>query len=144
MSNKIDFINQIIAKGEVYALTLEDGYAMSLSNFFVNDDDEQIELFCFWSQKEFAKSCILNEWSDYKLSSVPLSVFLEDWCIGTSNENYGMGLDFDESLTGEEVDSLELLIEICKILKKEQVKIKYEKFKSTAQLLDYAEKAIQY
>ena len=138
------FIDTIIKQNKVFSLTLDEGFAMTLSNAFVDDDDNQMELFCFWSDLKMAQKSIKDEWEDYQISTISLSTFLEDWCIGLSNENYVIGLDFDEKLVGVEGDSLELLIDISKILIDKSIEVNFEKFKSVQEILDYAEKAIEY
>ncbi len=139
-----DFIYSIIKSKKVYALKNEEGYALSLSNFFVNDDDELIEMFCFWSDKEKAANHIKDEWIDYKVDEIKLSVFLEDWCIAMSDQNYVAGLDLAIDMSGDEVDSLELLIEICKVLVREKIELEFVKFKGINQIMHEAKQAIKY
>lgn len=140
----LDFIAQILKTKVVYALQFEEGYAMSLSNHFVNDDDELIEMFCFWSDERLAKHHIKEEWSEYTVAEIPLSEFLEDWCIAMSDENLVGGLNLDLEMEGEEVDTLELLIEILHQLKKANVELEFKKFKSVNQLLQESKQAIKY
>jgi hypothetical protein len=138
------FIDQIIQTKKVYALKVEEGYAMSLSNYFTDEEDDQMELFCFWSDPELAKSHIQNEWADYKLDELSLSDFLEDWCIAMSDENYVAGLNFSTEMSGIEVDTLELLIEICQKLKENNTEISFKKFNNLANLHHEAKKALKY
>jgi hypothetical protein len=138
------FIHTIIKNNEVYLLQLEDGYAMSLSHLYVDGEDNQMEMFCFWSDKKLAQANIQNEWSDYTLASVSLSDFMEDWCIAMSDENYVAGIDLDTELVGKEVDTLELLLDICQVLADEGLEPTFKKFKSVANLLHEAKKALKY
>lgn len=138
------FVQMICEQKKVFCLTLNDGYAQALSNFFVDDEDEQIEVFCFWSKEQSAKACIQSDWSDYQVSSLELSVFMEDWCIGMSNENYGVGIDFNGAMSGMEVDPLELLIEIIEYLIAQKQELKFKKFKSLADLLHHSKQALDY
>lgn len=144
MPLKKTFIDTVIKQNKVFSLTLDEGFAMSLSNSYVDEDDNQMELFCFWSEEKKAQSSIKDEWEEYKVATITLSTFLEDWCIGLSNENYVIGLEFDDKLVGVEGDALELLIDICKLLITKSIGLKFNKFKSVQELLDYAEKAIEY
>lgn len=138
------FIKAICQQNKVYCLTLDDGYAQVLSNFFVDDEDEQIAVFCFWSGQETAKKCIQADWSDYQLSTLELSVFLEDWCIGMSNENYGVGLDFSPAMSGVEVDALELLIDVVEHLIGQKQELKFKKFKNLQDILKHSKEALEY
>ena len=143
-SNRISFMNEIITSNKVYALKVDNGYAMALSNIYVDEDDNRIELFCFWSNRKLATDSIVGEWYNYQVVDIELSIFLEHWCIGISNENYAIGIDFKEDGVGNEFDSLELLIEICKSLIQQKVDLQFEKFKSVNELLSYAEQALNY
>jgi hypothetical protein len=139
-----NFIDSIIKNNCVYSLGLDGGLAMSLSNNFVDDEDEQMELFCFWSDSKNAQKHQKEEWQDYQLITLSLSEFLEDWCIGMSDENYIAGTDFDTQMTGNEEDPLELLISICTRLEEQKIELKLKKFKSVSEILSSAQKAIQY
>lgn len=138
------FIKTIVKSKKVYGLTLDEGYAMSLSNTFVDDENELMEMFCFWSDKDLALQHIKEEWSEYQLSELSISKFLEDWCIGMSDENYIVGLNMSLEMQSTEYDPLELLIECCKALLDNGVELKFEKFKSVNQLLHEAKQAIKY
>ena len=138
------FVSEVINKKSVYALKNEEGYAMSISNYFVTDEDEMIHIFCFWSEKSEAEKCLVEEWETYEVEKIDLSVFMEDWCIGTSNENYGLGINFDTEANGLEVDPLELLLEICKAALSKNIELKFQKFKSVKEIKHVTEQAISY
>ena len=139
-----EFINEVVKNKLVYALKNNEGYAMSISNYFVTDEDEMIHLFCFWSKKLEAEKCLVEEWGEYQVEKIPLATFMEDWCIGTSNENYGLGINFDTEANGLEVDPLELLLAISEKLIQENNEIKFKKFKSVKEIKHLAKQAISY
>lgn len=145
MSQKIEkIVTNLVTNKEVYALGLEGGYAKSLSTIFVDEDDLQIEIFCFWVSKDLASECVVSDWEEYKVVAITLSTFMEDWCIGMSNENYAVGLDFDKNMEGIEIDPLELLLSICNRLMEQKIEPVFSKFKSVAEIKKYTEEALEY
>lgn len=136
--------SEIVKQGVVYALGLNGGYAKSYSNVFTDDDDVQIEIFCFWTSASLAQECVVEDWADYKVEEIQLSTFMETWCVGMSNENYGVGMNFDSGMSGVELDPLELLLALCEDVTKKRKSVKYEKFKSVGELRKYTEDALQY
>ena len=139
-----NFVSEVIKNNHVFALGLDGGFAKSYSNFFTNDDDEQIEVFCFWSQNQLATECIKEDWEDYTTEVIQLGTFMEDWCVGMSNENYGVGINFTESMEGAEADPLELLLEICEQLLANNQEPKMVKFKKVSELKKHVVEALNY
>jgi len=144
-NNKIvnDFVLDVVSSEKVFALGLDDGLAMCLSNYFLNDDDEFIESFCFWSSFELAKQSAVGDWCDYKVQEIELSVFLEDWCMGMSNENYAAGINFGIDKIETEADPLELLLLFLKELEKQSKTIELKKFKNLKEFIDSCQKAME-
>lgn len=78
------FIREVVATGIVYCLrdTQSEYVAACTSNQFVTqDDEEQVGVFAFWSDKEKAQACQKEEWKEYTVSEIPLAEFMEDWCL---------------------------------------------------------------
>ncbi|WP_415328104.1 DUF2750 domain-containing protein [Chryseobacterium sp. MMS23-Vi53] len=122
------FVKTISETGIVYALKNEDGYATSESNEIEDEDGYPVEIICFWSDKSIAKSCIKNEWSEYKVCELNLSEFLENWCVGMNNDGLIVGINFDKSLFGYEVEPLYLILEIISELNLQNKQIEFKKF----------------
>ncbi len=129
------FIKEIVETETVWVLEKEDGYATASSINFEDEDGEPAEVLCFWSEKEFAMACSKDDWEGYVPVEIPLSDFIENWCIGMDNDLIMAGIDFDEELTGDEVDPLELILDIGAVLKSQNKKIVLEKFKSMDDLV---------
>jgi hypothetical protein len=106
------FIQTICVNEKVYALEGEDGFATSYSNELEDEDGNSFDVLCFWSDKAGANSCIHSEWTGYQITEIPLAEFLENWCIGMSNDGLLVGTNFDRNLFGYEVDPLEILLEV--------------------------------
>ncbi len=124
------FIEQICETELVYTLENEEGFAISYSNNYEDEDGEPIQLNCFWSNEALAKSCIKEEWSEFKIYSIPLDKFIEYWCIGIDHDGFMIGTDFDSNLYGHEADALELILEIIEKLKTLDKKVTFENFEN--------------
>ncbi|UPQ77031.1 DUF2750 domain-containing protein [Chryseobacterium nepalense] len=107
-----NFVKKISEKEIVYALKNNEGYATSSSNKVKDEEGNPIEIICFWSDISIAKSCIENEWNEYEISELSLSEFLENWCVGMSNDRLIIGTNFDKNLFGYEIEPLDLILEI--------------------------------
>lgn len=129
-----EFVKSICANQQVYALKNEEGYATSFSNELVDEEDEPVEVFCFWSSKEKATVLLQDEWKGFDIDTIDLVTFIENWCVGMSNEGLLIGTDFDESLDGFEIDPLDLILEIIEILKKDKQEIAFTKFENLEDL----------
>jgi len=60
----LKFIKRICDTEIVYTLECEEGLATSSSNHYDDEDDEPVQIICFWSEKALAKSCIKDGWMD--------------------------------------------------------------------------------
>lgn len=133
------FIKKICETGVVWCLKNRDGLAMSNSAIYEDRKGEPIGLFCFWSEKNLAQACVLDNWDDYTTTQISLSEFIEDWCLGISNDGYMVGSDFDQNMVGSEVDALDLIIALSKELKAQKKEIKLKKFDHINTLVDEIE-----
>ena len=132
------FIKKVCETNIVYGLESEEGFATSNSNDFDDENDEPIGIICFWSEKALANSCIKNSWVDYRVAEIPLSEFIENWCVGMNNDCLLVGTNFDQNMFGFEIEPLELILELVKELKINKSNITFQKFDD----LDDAEKKI--
>ena len=123
------FVKTICETQAIYALKNEEGYATSFSNELVDENEEPVEVFCFWSEKKYAEALINDEWKSFEVETISLIDFLEKWCVGMSNEGLLIGTNFDESLNGFEMDPLELILEVTQALKVADISVTFTKFK---------------
>lgn len=128
------FVEQICETELVYTLENNEGFAVSYSNNYEDDEGEPIELNCFWSNEALAKSCIKEEWSEFEIHQIPLNKFIEYWCIGIDHDGFMVGTDFDSNLVGYESDPLELILEIVEKLKALDKEIEFENFENITDL----------
>jgi hypothetical protein len=122
------FFKKVCESGIVWGLENNEGFATSESNSYENSEGEPVELICFWSEAAFARSCVKNGWSNYKLVEVSLGDLIENWCVGMSNDGLMVGINFDRNMFGHEVDPIDLILELNKeltILGKEILLRKY-------------------
>lgn len=87
-----------IADNEVFytLLNSENDYAISeLENHF---------LIPFWSAKEFAESCLIDDWKTFKITEISLDDFEEKMIDFLNENNYLMNMFPIENKTGFIVD----------------------------------------
>lgn len=72
------FIKNICKSGIVFGLENTEGFAMSTSNKYEDENGELIDLICFWSEKSIANSCAKSDWKEYKPTTIKLSDFIEN------------------------------------------------------------------
>lgn len=138
--NHQEFIKKICETGVVWCLKNSEGLATSNSTIYEGRKGEPIGLFCFWSDKALAQDCVLDNWDDYTPNQITLSEFIEDWCLGISNDGYMVGSNFDQNMIGSEVDALDLIIALSKEIKAQKKEIKLKKFDHLNTLVDEIEK----
>ena len=136
------FIKKVCESGVVWGLENDEGFAMSSSGEYEDSDGEPLDLICYWSEKTLAQSCKNEEWIDYRVTDIPLGEFLENWCIGMSEDELLIGTNFDPELSGFEIDPLDLIIEICKELKNQSKEVKLQNYKNIDDLVNEIESII--
>ncbi|MDN5397308.1 MAG: DUF2750 domain-containing protein [Chryseobacterium sp.] len=129
-----DFIKKVTETEIIYALQDDNGFAVSYSNELEYEDGEPVQIICFWSDEARAKSCINDEWSHYKISSIPLNEFIENWCLGMNNDGLVAGTNFDSNLFGFEAEPLELVLDIIEELKRTGKTINLVKFENIQEM----------
>lgn len=128
------FIKKVCETNIVYALKSEYGFATSKSNNFEDEDSEPIVMICFWSEKELANSCAINEWKEYELTEINLVEFIESWCIGMANDGLLIGINFDQSLFGFEIEPLEIVLIFINELRNNKIELKFRNYKNIEDL----------
>jgi hypothetical protein len=72
-----------------------------------------------------------------------LAEFLENWCIGMSNDGLLVGTSFDRNLFGYEVDPLEILLEVLNELEETNKQIQLTHFDSLEAFEEHVRNAIE-
>ncbi|WP_205500881.1 DUF2750 domain-containing protein [Rufibacter psychrotolerans] len=122
------FIKKICETEIVIGLESEEGFATSSSNNYEDEDDNPIQMICFWSERALAKACAKDGWANYTPTEIPLSEFLENWCVGMNNDGLLIGTNFDQNMFGHEVEPFDLILEIIAELKSSGKKLYLQKF----------------
>lgn len=133
------FIATVCNTEVVWVIENDNGFATSTSNETVDDESEPVGMICFWSDNVLAKSCIQGEWAEYVPVEIPLSDFIENWCIGMSNDGLLVGTNFDRNMFGFETDPLNLIIELGKELKNQNKEISLGKYHHLGDLIHEVE-----
>ena len=128
------FIKTVCESGIVYGLKNKDGFATSTSNKYEGDYGNPLGIICFWAEQSLAKSCIKSDWIKYKVSKIPLSDFIENWCIGMENDDLLVGTEFDQNMFGFETEPLKLILDLLKELKSTEKNLNFKKFNGIVDL----------
>ena len=106
------FIRTLLSTQTVFTLCDEEGMAECPSTEYEDDDGEPVQVYCIWATPEDARACQAEEWANYQLEAVPLSVIMADWLIGMDQEEVLVGADFDPQLYGLEIEPVEPLADL--------------------------------
>jgi len=134
------FIREVVATGTVYCLrdAQSEYVAACTSNQFVTQDqEEQVGVFAFWSDKEGAKACQKEEWEEYTISEIPLAEFMEDWCLSMYQDDIVAGINFSKDLYGHEESPIELLNALISEVEANKVILSFKGFTSLDDLKEY-------
>ncbi|MCR8558159.1 DUF2750 domain-containing protein [Mucilaginibacter sp. BJC16-A38] len=119
------FIERVSASKIVWGLKNKQGWANSNSN-----EDEEIGIIPFWSDRAYAKACACNEWKGYLPTEIPLPQFLESWCVGMAEEDTLAGVNWDANMFGKESGALDLALDILNQLNTINSAITFLNYKS--------------
>jgi hypothetical protein len=122
------FIKKVCETLVVCGLESNEGFATSSSNDYEDSEGEPVGLICFWSESALAKSCLKDDWSDYKLVEISLGDFIENWCVGMSGDDLMVGTNFDSNMFGFEADPLDVIIELTNELNNQGKEIELQKY----------------
>lgn len=128
------FIKTVCESEIVYSLKRRKRFATSSSVHVEDKQGNPVGLICFWAKKVLAKSCMIDSWRRYKIIEIPLSDFMENWCIGMENDGLLIGTEFDKNMFGFEVEPLEILLELSTELTSLGKDVTFKKFNGIADL----------
>ncbi|MDT8429773.1 MAG: DUF2750 domain-containing protein [Pseudomonadales bacterium] len=97
------FVERVSASGQVWGLKAEDGWAVCPSIEF-----EDTDVFPFWSDEADAAIHCVDEWDIYTPAPITLADFLGDWLPGMHEDNAMAGPNWDNEMTGLEIEPKDL------------------------------------
>ena len=101
------FIVESLERGCVWGLCDSEGnWAMVPS-----DEDADVGVIPFWSDKPLAEQLCVDEWSVYEPVAIAMEEFLDDWLMGMYEDVHRAGVNWNEDLEGQELEPLDLLEE---------------------------------
>ena len=101
------FIVESLERGCVWGLCDSEGnWAMVPS-----DEDADVGVLPFWSDKPLAEQLCVDEWSVYEPVAIAMEEFLDDWLMGMHEDVHRAGVNWNEDLEGQELEPLDLLEE---------------------------------
>src|SRR4051812_18218308 len=101
------FVKEVAEKEVVWGLYCAEGWANVDSHEFDN-----ILVFPFWSNKELAAACAIDEWAIYTPATLDLPEFLENWCVAMYRDHVMPGINWDVDLFGKELEPISLAFKI--------------------------------
>lgn len=137
-----EFIQKICQTGIVWALELNEEYASEYSNEYEDEEGNPAEMICFWSEEKFAQEAAVKNWKKYSTDAIQLNEFIENWCLGMSNDQVLVSSDINADKIGFESDPLELILEINKECLLQKINPKLENYSSLTTLADEINKIL--
>src|SRR6218665_869176 len=125
------FIQKVVATKLVWGLQNKSGWANSNAN-----EDEDVAVIPFWSDRAYAKACARDDWKSYTPTEIPLAEFLESWCVGMAEESVWVGANWDANMLGSETDALTVALDILGQLQNINSTIKFVNYGSIAEFIE--------
>lgn len=97
------FIAEVTREGLVWGLRDEDGWAILDSLQRPGD-----EVMPFWSSEDYAFDAATDEWVEYEVAEIQLSVFLETFLPMMQDERCLVGPNWPGDAAGLEVDAADM------------------------------------
>lgn len=117
------FVERVAASKLVWGLKNKEGWANSHSN-----DNEEISIIPFWSDRAYAKACARDDWKNYSATEIPLAEFLESWCAGMAENETLVGTNWDANMFGKESNALAVAFDILNRLKENNSTITFREY----------------
>src|SRR5690606_42079983 len=58
---------------------------------FKDDANNPVNVVCFWSSKQAASKCCIDDWQNYKPQEICIATFIEDYLVNVYNESFIAG-----------------------------------------------------
>jgi hypothetical protein len=98
-------VEQVTAQQQLFGLYEE---TQGWANCHAHDNKDATAVYLFWSKAELAEKLRNEEWADYQVQAISLSLFLESWLDGMQKQQVFAGLNWDENLYGLEIEAMVL------------------------------------
>jgi hypothetical protein len=98
------FIEHIQESGQVWSLKSDDGWVVVDSAEF-----EDSEVMPFWSDESYAQQHCVDQWANFKPTSISLEDFIDEWLTGMAEEGVLVGPNWNADLEGLELEPDEVL-----------------------------------
>ena len=102
------FVSRVRSSEVLWGLREADGWAICPSN------NEDCELYVFWSDEAYARQHCTDEWANYEPAEITLDSFLQHWIPGMEKDGFLIGVQFNSDLAGLEVEPSKLARDLTK------------------------------
>ena len=123
------FIKKVVETEIVYTLEDNRSVAVCPSNKY-ELEEEPVAVLVYWSEKTRALACQKEEWAQFALKAIPLTEFMELWCLGMYDDEVVTGIEFDAQLFGYEELPLQLLKDLIHEVKEKKKELIFKQFSS--------------
>ncbi len=124
------FVSDVIETEIVWVLEDDDGCANLDSDTYETKTGEPEIVLCYWSDAKSARLCSREHWPNHTVGEIPLSDFMENWCVGMQSDGVIAGTNFDSKLNGTEILPLDLLLDLFEALNRNNKEISFEHYPS--------------
>jgi len=97
------FVQRARETRQVWGLKAAKGWAVCESNEY-----QDLVVYPFWSEAGSAQLHCTGEWSQYAPTPIELDLFLDTWLPGMDEDNALVGINWDQELSGEELEPIDL------------------------------------
>ena len=105
LKNAEMFVEQVTLQDELFGLYDEN---LGWANCHAHDNKDATAVYLFWSEPALAEKLQNEEWANYKVQAIALSVFLESWLDGMQKQQVFAGVNWDDNLYGLEIEAMVL------------------------------------
>ena len=105
LKNAEKFVEQVIAQEQLFGLYEEN---LGWANCHAHDNKDATAVYLFWSEAAAAEKLRNEEWANYQVQAISLSLFLESWLDGMQKQQVFAGVNWDENLYGLEIEAMVL------------------------------------
>lgn len=123
------FVKKVVETEIIYTLEDNQSVAVCPSNKY-ELDEEPVAVLVYWSEKAKALACQRDEWAEFVPKAIPLTEFMELWCLGMYDDEVVTGIEFDAQLFGYEELPLQLLKDLIHEVKEQKKKLIFKQFRS--------------
>jgi len=105
LKNAEKFVEQVTAQQQLFGLYEE---SLGWANCHAHDNKDATAVYLFWSEAASAEKLRNEEWANYQVQAISLSLFLESWLDGMQKQQVFAGVNWDENLYGLEIEAMVL------------------------------------